>query len=71
GTAGNIVANRLSENPSHSVLASKPAAQMLVFWRLVLWCAHTPQDWNYTMILQTALNGRSLAYTSLFHCALR
>ncbi|KAJ7601551.1 hypothetical protein B0H17DRAFT_969598, partial [Mycena rosella] len=77
GTAGNVVANRLSENPSHSVLVLEAGGSNAGVLDIIVpffgtrATRNTPQDWNYTMIPQTASNGRSLAYASLFHCAFR
>ncbi|KAJ7693420.1 aryl-alcohol-oxidase from pleurotus Eryingii [Mycena rosella] len=68
GTAGNVIANRLSENPSNKVLvleAGGSDANVLnveVPFFAPRATPYTPQDWNYTTTAQTALKGRSLPY---------
>ncbi|TFK24011.1 hypothetical protein FA15DRAFT_438208 [Coprinopsis marcescibilis] len=67
GTAGSVLANRLSENPQHNVLlidAGPSNADVLLTmvpgynWRL----RHTQYYWNYTTIPQKGLNGRVFNY---------
>ncbi|KAJ7049724.1 aryl-alcohol-oxidase from pleurotus Eryingii [Mycena amicta] len=68
GTAGNVVANRLSENPTHSVLvleAGGSNAGILAIEAPLLCITATPdtaQDWNYTTTPQVGLNNRPIAY---------
>ncbi|KAJ6569103.1 aryl-alcohol oxidase-like protein [Mycena capillaripes] len=67
GTAGNVVANRLSENPAHSVLVLEagalpdPVLDAVPFFgtRTI---PRTAQNWNYTTTSQPGLNNRSIAY---------
>ncbi|KAJ7659172.1 alcohol oxidase [Mycena polygramma] len=68
GTAGNVVAHRLSENPKHSVLVLEAGGSNAHVLNIIVpfYCGratpNTPQDWNYTTTPQTGLNGRSIAY---------
>ncbi|KAJ7347082.1 alcohol oxidase [Mycena albidolilacea] len=68
GTAGNVVANRLSENPNHSVLVLEAGGSNANVLNIIVpffaprATPDTPQDWNYTTTAQTGLNGRSIAY---------
>ncbi|KAJ7723574.1 aryl-alcohol oxidase, partial [Mycena metata] len=72
GTAGNVVANRLSEDPSNSVLVLEAGGSNANVLDIIVpfFCTQatpdTAQDWNYTTTPQTALNGRSLAYNRGF-----
>ncbi|KAG7450010.1 pyranose dehydrogenase [Guyanagaster necrorhizus] len=67
GTAGNVLANRLTEEPDTSVLvleAGQSTADILVtqvpfFCTLTL---NTPLDWNFTTTSQPGLNGRALPF---------
>ncbi|KAJ6494975.1 aryl alcohol oxidase [Mycena vulgaris] len=68
GTAGNVVANRLSENPNHSVLVLEAGGSNADVLNLIVpfYCTratpNTPQDWNYTTTPQVGLNGRSVPF---------
>ncbi|KAJ7049707.1 GMC oxidoreductase-domain-containing protein, partial [Mycena amicta] len=68
GNAGNVVANRLSENPKHSVLvleAGGSDAGILALEAPLLCITATPdtaQDWNYTTTPQVGLNNRAVSY---------
>ncbi|KAF4603202.1 hypothetical protein EYR38_003612 [Pleurotus pulmonarius] len=66
GTAGNVVANRLSEDPSISVLVIEAGgsnadileSQVPNMWTRLLGSMY---DWNYTSIPQAGLDGRSIS----------
>ncbi|KAK7006418.1 GMC oxidoreductase [Favolaschia claudopus] len=68
GTAGNVVANRLSENPNHSVLvleaggSNTDVLDIIVPFFAPLATPDTPQDWNYTTTPQAGLDGRAIPY---------
>ncbi|KAJ7493660.1 alcohol oxidase [Mycena latifolia] len=68
GTAGNVIANRLSENEHHSVLvieaggSNQDVLNIIVPFYASRATPNTPQDWNYTTTAQTGLNGRSISY---------
>ncbi|KAJ7873842.1 alcohol oxidase [Mycena olivaceomarginata] len=70
GTAGNVVANRLSENPNHSVLVLEAGGinaddlNIIVPFFAPRVMPHTPQDWNYTTTSQNGFDGRSVTYNS-------
>ncbi|KAG7440525.1 aryl-alcohol-oxidase from pleurotus Eryingii [Guyanagaster necrorhizus] len=68
GTAGNVVANRLTENSSFSVLVLEagPSPEGLInhtvpFFNIFL-RSENPWDWNYTAVSQVGFNGRALHY---------
>ncbi|KAG9226719.1 hypothetical protein CCMSSC00406_0008419 [Pleurotus cornucopiae] len=65
GTAGNVVASRLSENTSISVLIIEAGgsndvleSQVPYMWTRLLGSSY---DWNYTSVAQAALGGRSIS----------
>ncbi|KAF8067881.1 aryl-alcohol oxidase precursor [Lyophyllum atratum] len=68
GTAGNVIANRLTENPKFKVLLLEAGgsqegviAAMIPFLGGTL-TPNTPYDWNYTTTPQVGLGGRSIPY---------
>ncbi|KAJ7919791.1 aryl-alcohol-oxidase from pleurotus Eryingii [Mycena leptocephala] len=72
GTAGNVVANRLSEDPDRSVLVLEAGGSNADVLDIIVpfygprATPNTPQDWNFTTTPQAGLNGRSLAYNRGF-----
>ncbi|KAJ7918986.1 aryl-alcohol oxidase [Mycena leptocephala] len=68
GTAGNVVANRLSENPANSVLVLEAGGSNANVLDIIVplfgprATPDTPQDWNYTTTPQAGFGGRSIAY---------
>ncbi|KAF9258140.1 pyranose dehydrogenase [Marasmius fiardii PR-910] len=69
GTAGLVVANRLSENPKVSVLVIEAGVsdKDVLDIQVPFFCTRAgprlaPYDWNYTTIPQKQLNGRILDY---------
>ncbi|KAJ7045934.1 aryl-alcohol-oxidase from pleurotus Eryingii [Mycena alexandri] len=68
GTAGNVVANRLTENPGTSVLILEAGGSNAGVLDIIVpfFCPratpNTPQDWNYTTVPQVGMNGRSISY---------
>ncbi len=63
GSAGSVLANRLSENPAHQILALEaggpdipPAVADPSLWYTLL---GSSVDWGYTSVPQPGLNGRS------------
>ncbi|KAJ6457713.1 alcohol oxidase [Mycena sanguinolenta] len=72
GTSGNVVANRLSENPHNSVLVLEAGVSnagildIIVPFFTLRATPDTVVDWNYSTTAQVGLNGRSIAYPSGF-----
>ncbi|KAJ3552193.1 hypothetical protein NP233_g12938 [Leucocoprinus birnbaumii] len=68
GTAGSVVANRLSANPSYNVLvleagvSNRGVLDSIVPFFSDDVVPFTPWDWNYTTVPQPGLNNRSIAY---------
>ncbi|CAK5271577.1 unnamed protein product [Mycena citricolor] len=68
GTAGSVVANRLSENPNVTVLVLEAGISNagILNIEVPFYCVQaSPQtsvDWNFTTVPQPALNNRSVAY---------
>ncbi|TFK37738.1 aryl-alcohol-oxidase from pleurotus Eryingii [Crucibulum laeve] len=71
GTAGNVIAARLSENPSVSVLVVEAgvsntgfkAENLMIPLFAPLASVNSPFDWNYTTVPQKALNNQILPYS--------
>ncbi|KAK7005869.1 pyranose dehydrogenase [Favolaschia claudopus] len=68
GTAGNVIANRLTENAQHSVLvleaggSNEDVLDIIVPFYAPRATPNTPQDWNFTTAPQIGLNNRSIPY---------
>ncbi|KAJ7586283.1 hypothetical protein C8J56DRAFT_1165363 [Mycena floridula] len=68
GTAGNVIANRLTENPNFSVLVLEAGVsnQDALLSEVPAFCGratpNTMYDWNYTTSPQVGLNGQTLPY---------
>ncbi|KAG6839673.1 hypothetical protein C0991_000317 [Blastosporella zonata] len=68
GNAGNVIANRLSENPKLKVLVLEAGGSQdgVLAATIPFLCAtltpNTPYDWNYTTTPQLGLGGRSVSY---------
>ncbi|KIK60975.1 hypothetical protein GYMLUDRAFT_43513 [Collybiopsis luxurians FD-317 M1] len=66
GTAGSVLANRLTEDIDTSVLVLEAGGSNIgaVPTEIPLFCTlpHPQYDWNYTTTAQEGLNGRELAY---------
>ncbi|KAJ6494581.1 alcohol oxidase [Mycena sanguinolenta] len=72
GTAGNVVANRLSDSPGTMVLlleaggSNADVLNIIVPFYAPVATPDTAQDWNYTTTAQVGLNGRSVSYNRGF-----
>ncbi|KAJ7282835.1 hypothetical protein C8J57DRAFT_1499798 [Mycena rebaudengoi] len=68
GTAGSALANRLSEDPAHSVLVLEAGGSHEHILDLIVpsfgtrATPFTPYDWNFTTAPQAGLNGRAIPY---------
>jgi choline dehydrogenase len=66
GTGGSVIANRLSEDPSVSVLVVEPGTDQrnnpnVSDWTLFESAFDTPIDWNYLSTAQPEAGNRQLA----------
>ncbi|KAF8582565.1 GMC oxidoreductase [Ramaria rubella] len=68
GTAGNAVANRLTENPDYSVLVLEAGGsnigvtESIVPYLFTELLGNNPFNWNYSTTPQVGLGGRSIPY---------
>ncbi|KAF8585897.1 GMC oxidoreductase [Ramaria rubella] len=68
GTAGNAVANRLTENPDYSVLvleaggSNNGVVESIVPFLFTELLGNSPFNWNYSTTPQVGLGGRSIPY---------
>ncbi|KAF9053908.1 aryl-alcohol-oxidase from pleurotus Eryingii [Hymenopellis radicata] len=67
GTAGNVIANRLTEDPAVTVLVLEAAGsnEGVLLSEVPFFCAQlmgSAYDWNFTTTVQPGLNGRAISY---------
>ncbi|KAF8921082.1 aryl-alcohol oxidase [Mucidula mucida] len=67
GTAGNVIANRLTEDPAVTVLVLEAAGsnEGVILSEVPFFCVQligTAYDWNFTTTVQPGLNGRAISY---------
>ncbi|TFK33728.1 aryl-alcohol-oxidase from pleurotus Eryingii [Crucibulum laeve] len=68
GNAGNVVVNRLTENPKINVLlieagpSNEGFTDAVIPFLCTMTAPDTAMDWNFTTTPQTALNGREIIY---------